>query len=76
MGRPRKQQADIYVATDDGIWNDPDGVPHPFFKDQTRVRAGHRMLEEMPQSFKPITVHYDVERFYGEDTETRLVARA
>ena len=72
MGRPRKQPVgDILIATDSGMWTSPDGDTYTFIADYTRVRAGHPLAVAMPQCFTPITVHYDVERFYGDDTETR-----
>lgn len=72
MGRPRKSpETDVLIATDSGIWTSPDGREYVFHADHTRVRAGHPLAKALPQCFAPITVHYDVERWHGEDTEVR-----
>ena len=75
MGRPRKQpQGDILIAVDSGTWTSPDGKPYDFIAGVTRVRAGHDLARAMPQCFAPIDVHYDLEDFHGEPTETRETA--
>lgn len=46
-------------------------------KGVTRVRAGHPMLEEHPELFEPIDVHYDlpqVERATAEPGEKRTIS--
>lgn len=74
MGRPRKYpERDVLIATDSGIWTDPDGTEYMFLAGVTRVRAGHPLALAMADSFEPIDVHYDLERFHGEPTETRVV---
>lgn len=77
MGRPRKQQeSDILIAVESGIWVNERGEEHLFYADITRVRVGHPMAKAMPHCFAPINVHYDVERWHGEDTETRFEVTA
>jgi len=82
MARPRKDpDQEILIATDDGVWMSPSGDEYPFYKEKTRVRASHPLAKAMPQSFKVITVHYDVEamtagpgELRGEDYEVRAGA--
>lgn len=79
MGRPRKYpERDVLVATDSGIWISPEGHEYLFHAGITRVRAAHPLAKAMPDSFKPIDVHYDVEQMTkapgelrGEETEVR-----
>lgn len=62
--------SDIFVCKESSIV-DVDGVPTLVTKDVTRVRAGHWLLDQYPELFKPITVHYDVEQTTEHPGEVR-----
>ena len=57
---------DIYVAKE-GAMLQLDGDQIMIHKGQTRVRAGHKLLELYPDFFEPLTVQYEV----TEDTSSR-----
>lgn len=57
MGRPRKQEPTMMIATETGVV-EIDGVPHNFTKDQTRVDPTSEIFRAVPQYFKPIEAHY------------------
>jgi hypothetical protein len=58
--------AKVYIANTSGT-SEVDGESLVFVKDVTRVRAGHPLLDMVPDYFTPVDdlIHYDV------DEETR-----
>lgn len=48
-----------------------EGADHHFVSGQTRVRAGHRILEGVEHLFEPILPHYDVEQATAAPGEKR-----
>jgi hypothetical protein len=58
----QKSAPSIYVATESGS-AEVDGENMTFVKGVTRVRAGHRLLEQLPAFFEPADedLSYDVE---------------
>lgn len=55
------KQADrqIFVCSETFISN-YEGAPIKFVQDLTRVRAGHPLLTQFPDKFKPVDAHYEV----------------
>lgn len=53
--------SDIFIATDSFVTR-IGGETYRVVKDATRVREGHALLDASPQNFKPLDIHYDVER--------------
>lgn len=72
MSRPRRDpEREILIATCSGIWVDKQGAEYPYFQGQTRVRASHPLARAVPDAFKPIDVHYDVEQAITPPGERR-----
>lgn len=63
---------DVYIATET-FAAEIDGVPQIVHKDKTRVRAGHALLDSVPQFFKRAgdDVQFDVETATAEPGEQR-----
>jgi hypothetical protein len=57
-----KSSPQVYVATESGS-ADVDGDTITFVKGQTRIRAGHAILSQLPNFFEPADEHlnYEVE---------------
>lgn len=68
-------KSDIYIATESAML-DYDGVPTPIHAGHTRVRGGHVLLEQYPEFFEPIDVHYDVEQATAAPGEKRTTRRS
>ncbi len=54
------ESSDILVARQSAVFTH-DGERIVIHKGQTRVRAGHPIVEGREDLFEPLTVHYDVE---------------
>lgn len=65
--------SDVYVCKESGafVYNGQMVVVN---KDVTRVRKGHPMLDQYPELFEPITVHYDVEQATAGPGEKRSLS--
>lgn len=59
--------AEVYIANTSGS-SEIDGEPLVFVKNVTRVRAGHPLLDMVPDYFTPVddAVHYDLEETRGQ----------
>ncbi len=64
MARPIDNST-IYVATE-SFGPEVNGQHITVINGETRVRAGHELLRNYPQFFKPIDVHYEVEQATSE----------
>lgn len=71
MARRRNPDEQILIATTSGVWVDADGVEYPYFRGITRVRAVHPLARAVPDAFKPVDVHYDVEQATAAPGEKR-----
>lgn len=65
---------DVYIATKTAIIY-IDGRRTTVRKGLTRVRAGHPVLSDHPELFKPIDVHFDVEQATAAPGEKRSTRR-
>lgn len=63
MPAARKDKTQVYVATESGAAEAPDGTQYVFVRGVTRVREGHKLLKIAGAFFEPVDdhVHYDVE---------------
>lgn len=50
------------------------GIPTTFKRGHTFVREGHPVLDDFPDMFEEIRVHYDVEQATAAPGETRAAA--
>lgn len=55
----------------DSFTAEVDGVPTPFVRGETRVRAGHPILVKYGHLFEPMRVQYDVEQATDAPGERR-----
>lgn len=58
--KPQDTAGVIYVATE-SFSKRFEGADHQFVQGQTRVRAGHPILQGVEHLFKPIDANYEVE---------------
>lgn len=63
-------QSDVYVATRTAVIIH-DGRRETIRRGVTRVRAGHPLLDEHPDMFEVLTVHFDVEDTRQREGEQR-----
>jgi hypothetical protein len=68
--RNSKANGEIFVAKQ-SFTTELDGVPISVYGGQTRVRAGHPLLQGREALFEPLKVHYDVEAATAAPGETR-----
>ncbi len=81
MPRPRTTKAlaaETLVSADDAVLIAREsgtvqlgGEVYPIVKDVTRVRAAHPIAKAAPHLFKPLDVHYDIERATAAPGELR-----
>lgn len=59
-----KTEGRVFIATDSGSAQAPDGETFVFVRGVTRVREGHRLLKVAGHYFEPISDHvqYEVEQ--------------
>jgi hypothetical protein len=71
MARARRNpDEEILIAVDSGAVT-VEGREYIVHKGITRVRAAHPLAKAMPDLFKPIDVHYDVEQATAAPGEKR-----
>lgn len=66
----RKTTPSIYVARSSGV-KKINGTVYRYVRGQTRVRAGHELLEALPDKFMPLALDYDVEQMTSAPGERR-----
>lgn len=69
-GRRKDPDQEILVAIETGEVS-AGGETYFIRRNVTRVRAGHPLAKAAPNFFKPIDVHYDVERMTAAPGERR-----
>lgn len=71
MGRQRKDPAsEILEAVESGAVS-VDGVDYAVVRGRTRIRVSHPLAAAAPHLFKPIELHYEVERMTAGPGERR-----
>ena len=65
-----KAEPTVYVARSSGVVN-INGVIHRYVQGQTRVRAGHPLLDARPDKFVPLKIDYDIEQATAAPGEKR-----
>lgn len=71
MARRRNPDQEILIATVSGVWVDRDGTEYPYYQGQTRVRSSHPLAKAIPDAFRTLDVHYDVEQATNAPGEVR-----
>lgn len=69
-GRRRNPDDDIMIAVDSGVIV-IDGREQQVFKGVTRARRSHEIVKAMPDLWKKIDVHFDVEQMTAGPGELR-----